>query len=68
MIETPNEWKGLPRSELAAQWRPATECHDGKYEVSSTHSEGEVMRNAVTAQGLMESERLLEELFGTGPG
>ena len=34
--------EGLPRPELAAKRRPASECHDGKYEVSSTHSEGEV--------------------------
>ena len=39
----PNEWKGLPRPELAALRRPATQCHDGKCELSSTHSEGEVM-------------------------
>jgi hypothetical protein len=38
----PNEWKGLPRPELAAERRAATKCHDGKCEVSSTHSEGEV--------------------------
>ena len=37
-----NEWKGLPRPELAAVRRPATKCHDGKCELSSTHSEGEV--------------------------
>ena len=39
----PNEWKGLPRPELAAKRRSATECHDGKCELSSTHLEGEVM-------------------------
>ena len=39
----PNEWKGLPRPEAAAKRRSATECQDGKDEVSSTQSEGEIM-------------------------
>ena len=38
-----NEWKGLPRPELSACAETGNECHDGKCEVSSTHSEGEVM-------------------------
>ena len=41
-IVVPNEWKGPPPPELAAK-RQALECQDGKCEVSSTHSEGEVM-------------------------
>src|SRR5664279_3406842 len=36
----PNEWKGLPRPELSACAETGNECHDGKCEVSSTHSEG----------------------------
>jgi hypothetical protein len=39
----PNEWKGLPRPELTATRLSATQCHDGKCELSSTHAEGEVI-------------------------
>ena len=66
--EQPNEWRGLPRPELAAQRRSATECHDGKYEVSSNHSEGEVMsipyvgidlaKNVFAVHGVNEMEPL----------
>lgn len=42
-LVTPNEWKGLPRPEVAAQWRTATGCHDGRFGFSSTHPEGEIM-------------------------
>src|SRR6478752_5511619 len=34
--------EGLSRPELAAVRRPAAKCQDGKCELSSTHSEGEV--------------------------
>lgn len=39
----PNERKGLPRPELSAKRMSATECQVGKCELSSTHSEGEVV-------------------------
>src|ERR1035438_6618700 len=39
----PNEWKGLPRPELSTCAETGNECHEGKCEVSSTHSEGEVV-------------------------
>ena len=40
VISCPTQWKGLPRLELAAVRRAAPKCDDGKYEVSSNHSEG----------------------------
>jgi hypothetical protein len=43
LIQAGNEWKKFPRPNLAAQRRPATQCHDGKFELSSAHSEGEAM-------------------------
>ena len=39
----PNEWKELPRPERSACAEIGNERHDGKFEVSSTHSEGEIM-------------------------
>jgi hypothetical protein len=42
--------KGLPRPELSAKQKAASKCHDGKCELSSTHSEGEVM--AILAVGI----------------
>lgn len=52
---TSNEWKGLPRPQLDAVRRPATQCHDGECEFSSTHSEREVVSIVYTKVDLAKS-------------
>jgi hypothetical protein len=57
LLVLPNEWKGLPRPELSAGAETGNECHDGKYEVSSTHSEGEVMAIVTVGIDLAKNRR-----------